>query len=173
MKFEVIDQVNFPLEDVYTCMRDKMTDLVPYLPDVKEIKCIEYENLGDGKVRIVNHWFAEDKIPGALKKFIKPEQLGWIDYAEWDDSRHAVKYRLEMMFFKEYIDVQGENVFSANGENSQIHLSGDLRLDLAKHPMIPRFVAKSITKQVEKLVLALIKPNLVKVNRGIEKHLAG
>ena len=99
--------------------------------------------------------------------------MGWIDYAEWDDSRHAVKYRLEMMFFKEYIDVQGENVFSANGENSQIHLSGDLRLDLAKHPMIPRFVAKSITKQVEKLVLALIKPNLVKVNRGIEKHLAG
>ncbi len=173
MKFEVIDHVPYPLKDVYATMRDKMPDLVPYLPDVKKIDCKKYEDKGDGKVSIVNHWYSEDKIPGGLKKFIKAEELGWVDYAEWDESTMSVRYRLEMMFFTEYVDVHGENFFTGDEKETTVKLSGELNLDLAKHPMIPKFLAKSITSQVEKVVLALIKPNLVKVNRGIEKHLAG
>ncbi len=172
MFFEVIDNVPFPLEDVYATMREKLPDLVPYLLDIKDIQCIERTDLDENRVRIINHWYAKDKIPAALKKFVSEDQLGWIDHAEWDLSQKTVKWRLEMMFFKEYVDVSGINYFTGDEKNTQVRLTGDLKLDLARHPIIPRFLAGSITKQVEKVVLALIKPNLVKVNRGIEKHLA-
>ncbi len=76
-----------------------------------------------------------------------------------------------MIFLSEYIDVHGRNYFTAEGDGTKVKLTGELNLDLARHPMIPKFLAKSITGQVEKLVLALVKPNLVKVNRGVEKHL--
>ncbi len=173
MHFEVIDHLPFPLKDVFTTMRDKLPELVPHLPDVRKIECVERTELGPGKLRLVNHWYAEDKIPGTLKKFISADQLGWIDYAEWDDATMSVSYRLEMMFFREYVDVRGKNTFAGDDKESTVTLNGDLNLDLAKHPMIPRLLARTITGQVEKLVLALIKPNLVKVNRGIEKHLRG
>lgn len=172
MNFEVIDKVPYPLDDVFTTMRDKLVDLVPFLPDVKNIELVERKDLENGNVKIVNNWYAEDNIPKALKSLIKAEQLGWVDYAEWDTEKKKVYWNLEMMFFKEYVTVKGENTFTGDDKTTTITLSGDLSLDLAKHPMVPKLLAKSITKQVEKVVLALVKPNLVKVNRGIEKHLS-
>jgi hypothetical protein len=171
MKFEVIDTLPHPVGRVYQTLRDKLVDLVPYLPDVKSIECISREDLPDGRTKMVNHWHAEDKIPAALKSFIKPEQLGWIDHAEWDAKSFSVNWRLEMMFFKEYVDVHGHNTFTEENGKTTFTLRGELNLDLAKHPMVPRLLARTITGQVEKLVLALVKPNLVKVNRGVEKHL--
>lgn len=172
MFFEVVDHVPYSLDIVYSTMRDKLPELAPYLPDVKSIECIERQDLGCGGLKLVNHWRAEDKIPGVLKKFISADQLGWIDHAEWDDGKMSVKWRLEMMFFKEYVDVHGENFFTGDDGNTTVRLTGNLNLHLSRHPLIPKLLAKSFTKQVERFVLALIKPNLVKVNRGIEKHLA-
>ena len=171
MKFEVVDKVPFPLEEVYGTMRDKLIDLVPYLPDIKKIDCLERSETPDGVIKITNKWFAENRIPKAVQSLIKPEQLGWTDYAEWKASNHSVKYRLVMIFLSEYVDVRGENFFTGNERETQVRLTGELKLDLAKHPLIPRLLASVITGQVENLVLELIKPNLVKVNRGIEKHL--
>ncbi len=172
MQFEVIDQVPYSLEDVFSTMRDKLPDLIEYLPDVKSITCDVREELPGNKLKLVNKWMLENRIPKALAKFIKPEQLGYIDHAEWDNDGHFVDYRLEMIFLSEYIDVHGRNYFTAEGDGTKVRLTGELNLDLARHPMLPKFLAKSITGQVEKLVLALVKPNLVKVNRGVEKHLA-
>ena len=172
MEFKVVDKVPFALEDVYTTMRDKLVDLVPFLPDIKKIELVERQELDNGKVKIINNWYAEDKIPKAVKSLIKTDQIGWVDYAEWDDSTKTVSWNLEMMFFKDYVTVKGTNTFTGDENSTTVTLKGDLSLDLAKHPMIPKLLAKSITKQVEKVVLALVKPNLVKVNRGIEKHLA-
>jgi len=172
MKFEVVDHVPFALEEVYSTMRDKLIDLVPFLPDVKKIELVERKELDNGNVKIVNNWFAEDKIPKALKSLIKADELGWVDHAEWEEANKTVHWNLEMMFFKEYVTVRGTNKFTGDNDSTTVTLAGDLELDLAKHPMVPRLLAKSITKQVEKIVLMLIKPNLVKVNRGIEKHLS-
>ncbi len=98
MQFEVIDQVPFALDDVFSTMRDKLPELIEYLPDVKSISCDEREELPGNKLKLVNRWMLENRIPKALSKFIKPEQLGYIDHAQWDNDGYFVDYRLRNDF---------------------------------------------------------------------------
>lgn len=173
MDYQVIDYVHFPLDLVYPTMRDKLPELVPYLPDVKSITMQEREVLGEGRLRLVSRWMAENRIPLVFRAFIKPEQLGWLNEAEWNDATHSVRYRLEMLFFQEYVDVRGEDFFSpASDGGCEVRLTGRLCIDLAKHPAVPRLLAKQLQSTAERLVRSLIKPNLAKINRGIEQHLA-
>ena len=120
-----------------------------------------------------SRWTAENRIPKLFRAFIKPEQLGWLNYAEWNDATRSVRYRLEMLFFKEYVDVNGEDFFSSASDGGcEVRLTGKLLVDLTKHPAVPRLLAKNMQSAAERLVRSLIKPNLAKVNRGIEQHLA-
>ena len=173
MRFEVVDQVKYPLDVVFSTMRDHLVDLVPHMPDIASIEETEREGSGDGRIRLVNHWRAENRIPKVVQKFIKPEQLGWIDRAEWNDVEKVVRWTLEPHFFTNYVDVKGANFFSGDDSQTTIKLTGELIVDLSKHPKVPRLLAKSVGGSVEKFVLALVKPNLMKVNRGLEAYLAG
>lgn len=173
MDYQVIGYVHFPLYLVYPTMRDKLPELVPYLPDIKSITVEECEVLGEGRLRLVSRWTAENRVPKFARAFIKPQQLGWLNYAEWNDATRSVRYRLEMLFFKDYVDVNGEDFFSSSSDGGcDVRLTGKLLVDLTKHPAVPRLLAKNMQSAVERLVRSLIKPNLAKVNRGIEQHLA-
>ena len=172
MRFEVVDQVKYPLDVVFSTMRDQLVNLVPHLPDIASIEETEREDSGDGRIRLINHWRGENRVPKVFQKFIKPDQIGWIDRAQWDDAKKIVRWTLEPQFFTNYVDVKGENFFTGDNTQTTIKLTGELIVDLSKHPKVPRLLAKSLGGQVEKFVLALVKPNLVKVNRGLEAYLA-
>jgi hypothetical protein len=173
MDYQVNDCLQFPVDSVYPAMRDRLTELVPYLPDIKSITVEEREVLGEGHLHVVSRWMAENRIPRLLRSFIKPEQLGWLNYADWNDATHSVSYRLEMLFFKEYIQVNGEDFYSSTSDGGcEVRLRGKLHLDLSKHPAVPRLLAKSLQSAIERLVRSLIKPNLSKVNRGVEQLLS-
>lgn len=173
MDYQVVDYVPFPLDLVYSTMRDELPELVAYLPDVKAITVEEREVSAEGQLRLVSRWIAEDRIPLLARAFIKPEHLGWLNFAEWNDLTHSVRYRLEMLFFKEAVEVNGQDFFSAASQGGcEVRMTGKLRIDLTKHPAVPRLLAKKMQSAAERLVLSLIQPNLAKVNRGIERHLA-
>lgn len=171
MEFEVHDRVPYPVEAVIHAMRDRIAELVPYMPDIESVKEEERTSTGPGRFKLRNRWMAKDRIPTVARSLIDPKSLGWIDHAEWDGT--GVRWRLEMLFMTEYVSVTGETRFSDDGRGATlVHLKGDLKLDIAKHPSIPRLLSGTITKGVEQLVISLVKPNLLNVNRGIEKLLA-
>lgn len=170
-KIDIRDAIAFPRDTVYQTFRDKLVELKPYLPTVKDIEQTSYERDGDD-VKIVNIWYAADEdIPTVASKFIKPEMLRWTDRATWHDGAHACDWDMEVGFLQEAISCSGTTYYREKGEKTEVHITGELRVDASKIPGVPRLIAGKVGDAVEKFVVKMITPNLKEVNRGAEKFL--
>ena len=56
MRFSDEVVLTHPLEVVFEAFRDRLPELVSYLPAIESIETIEREELGPGRVRLVNVW---------------------------------------------------------------------------------------------------------------------
>lgn len=170
MKFEVEEYVNFPREEVYIVYRDHLPELVKFIPNAKKIEVKKREKKGT-KTLIVNQWFGKYEIPKIARPYLKAEQITWLDIAEWDDEKYQVKWKFEPMFFKEQVKAEGVNYFFEDGDKTRILLTGEFSIDLSNYTLIPKLLRRVVAPQLEKFIFSLIKPNLVKVCRGVEKFL--
>ena len=171
MEFTIEEKVNFPRELVYTTLRDKFPELAPYLPNIKKIEVVQKKKLKKG-VHYRLRWYADYKIPGIVKKFIKEEHLTWYDNATWIDSEYACEWKFEPVFFTEYVNAHGRNEFIEDGpERTRIVLNGILEVDVASHPLVPRLLAGRVRKEIERLALLAIKPNLKRLARALNDYL--
>ena len=95
MDFTCSDTVTHPAEVVHLLLRDDMTQILPYLPDVDGIEVLTREDEDRG-VRLVNLWRAsEGAVPKVAKPFVKPEMLSWKDHALWLHGARKAEWRLE------------------------------------------------------------------------------
>lgn len=170
MEFTVEERVKFPRELVYKTLRDKLPELVPYIPNVKKIEVMKKQKTKRG-VYLENKWYADYEIPKLVQKIIKIEHLTWMDYANWFDDEYACEWRLEPVFFKDYVDASGRNEFFEDKGETIIRLNGKLIVDTSKHPLVPRFLASRVNKEVEKMALFAIKPNLKRLVQGLREFL--
>lgn len=170
MKFEISEYVNFKREDVYKTYRDRLPELVKFIPNVKKIVVEKKERKGD-KTYFVNRWYGKYTIPKIIQPYLKAEEITWIDRAKWDDSKYTVEWEFEPIFFKDYVKANGVNRFVEEGGRTKIILSGEFILDLSDYPGIPRLLKKVVVPRIESFIFSLIKPNLVKVCQGVEKLL--
>jgi len=170
-KIDIRDSIEFPRDTVYPTFRDHLVALKPYLPTVKDIVQKSYERDGD-TVHIVNIWYgADEEIPAIASKFIKPEMLCWTDRATWHDDAQSCDWDMEVGFLKEAISCSGTTYYREKGDRTEVNITGELRVDAAKIPGVPRLVAGKVGDAVEKFVVRMITPNLKEVNRGAEKYL--
>lgn len=170
MHFEISDVVRRPLEKVFNTYRDNLVDLVPHIPNVKRIEVLEREE-EDKKVKLTNKWYGEKEIPKVVRKFVKKDEVTWLDCAEWVEGEKVCNWEIEPVFFKDYVKAKGQNRFISDGNYTKVEITGDLWIDLSKHPKVPKFLIKTVVKQIERFILVLIKPNLTAVNRGLEKYI--
>lgn len=172
-KIDIKDKVTYDRHTVYETFRDNLVGLLPYLPTVKDIEQKEYDRSDDNTVNIVNIWYAADEdIPKVASKFIKPEMLQWTDTATWHDDEFSVEWDMEVGFLQEAVSCSGKTTYSANGAETEVHITGDLQVDAKKIPGVPGLLAKKVGDAVEKFVVKMITPNMKEVNRGVEKYLA-
>ena len=171
-KIDIKDTIAYERDTVYETFRDKLIELKPFLPTVKDIEQESYERDGD-TVHIVNVWYAADEdIPSIASKFIKPEMLQWTDRATWHDDSKSCDWDMEVGFLQEAISCDGTTYYREKGDRTEVHITGELRVDAKKIPGVPRLVAGKVGDAVEKFVVKMITPNLKEVNRGAEKYLA-
>ena len=76
MLFQNVDEVGHPVEDVFRLLRDEMTKIVPYLPDVEEIVVLEEERRPDGTLRLVNLWRGSHA-PGGVDWHPQGHKVTW------------------------------------------------------------------------------------------------
>lgn len=169
MELNAQTRINFPRELVFRTYRDKLPELVHFLPNVSSIAVKERRD--DGPLtKLVNVWTAKTEIPAAAQRFLKPEMLMWNDHAEWDESGFVCNWRIETLAFTEAVECQGRTVYTAAGDKTDLHISANLVLRLEK-AKIPRLLAGTVTPMVERVVIANLKPNLLATGEGIEKYL--
>lgn len=172
---EIEDEVAYDRETVYKTYRDDLTELVPHLPDVKNIEVKDREEVDDNTTKIVNLWeAAPTEIPKMAKSFVKPEMLEWTDYATWREDAWECDWEIEVGFLPEAVSCSGMTKYREKGDDeTKIAIEGELKVDGKEIPGVPRLGAGKIGNIVENFVVKLITPNLTKVNRGIEKYLEG
>ncbi len=86
--------IPFPRDLVYPTYRDKLVELVPYLPDVKSI-VIKSRREEGAKIHFVSDWHVGGDIPFAARAILSDEMLSWTEYTTWDESELTMEWRLE------------------------------------------------------------------------------
>ena len=171
MQIHSESRIHHPIDVVYACYRDRLPQIAPYTPDIREIIVRQREELEQGP-KIHNVWVADRDIPKVAQGIIRPEMLQWDDYAEWNDKEQHVDWKLHIPAFPEALTCSGRNAFFEDGPNStRVVLTGDLQINAKKVPGIPRLIAGRIAPKLESFIVMLITPNLEKDNHSLERFL--
>lgn len=160
------------LSTVYEIIRDRLPELVPYMDNVSAISTVER---GDGPngPHLLNRWRADaGQVPGAARKFIKPEMLEWNDHADWNDAEHHVDWRIESAVFTGMYTCQGRNRVVADGDDVRIVISGEMKVDAKRIPGVPSFLAKKVVPTIENYLIDRMKPNMASLGTGVQRFLA-
>lgn len=171
MKLEADARIAFPREMVYAAYRDRLPEMVPYLPNVRAIRVESRDDYPEqGRTELVNVWEANAEIPKILGSFVKPDALAWTDRATWHQGAWTCDWRIEPRVFTQSVKCWGTNTYREDGEATILEIRGELEID-AKGLGVPRMLAGKVAPAVEKFIVNLIKPNLVSTADGLEQYL--
>ena len=171
MQIHSESRIHHPLDVVYQSYRDRLKEIAPYTPDVKEIVVALREERAKGP-KIHNIWIADREIPKVAQSMVKPDMLRWDDYADWNDDAAHVDWRLSIPAFPDQVQCSGRNAFFADGPNAtRVVLTGTLEINLKNVPGVPRILAGRIAPRIESFIVKLVTPNLENVNHCLERFL--
>lgn len=158
-------------EDVFLAYRDHLPEVVPYIPDIKEI-IVNSRQETEGGVKLHNIWVAEREVPAFARTFIKPEMLRWDDFAEWKTGEYRCYWTLKVRVMTDAVTCSGTNtITSVDAGTTKVVLDGDLAINLKQIPGVPSLLAGRIAPQVESFIVSLITPNLEGVNKALGSYL--
>lgn len=171
MRIQSESIIKHPRAMVYEAYRDRLPEIAPYIPDIREIR-VESREESEGAIKLHNVWIADREVPAYARAFLKPEMLQWDDLADWRDAESCVHWKLRLRVFTESVTCGGTNSFVDAGDGTtKVRLDGDLDIDVKKIPGVPRMLAGGIKPKVEKFIVSLITPNLKQVNESLQQFL--
>lgn len=170
MKISTDNRVPFPREIVYTTYRDKLTELVRYVPDIRSIN-VKSRREADNVIYIVNEWHGGGEIPLAARALLSQDMLSWLEHDVWDESKFTLDWRLETRAFTEAVSCIGKNTFIEDGDATIIQSRGELKIDPNQIHGAPSFLTGQIARVVEDFLGTKIKPSLVQMSDGVRKYL--
>lgn len=162
--------IPFPRPVVFAAYRDKLQDMLEYLPNVRKIEIRKREE--DGKtIKLLNFWQGGGDIPAAARAFVSEAMLSWLDYATWNEETYVCEWRIEPGAMTEAITCKGHNKFTEVEGGTHLEIRGELTIDPKKLKGVPGFISGKVAKTVEDLLASKIRPNLVGTADGVTKWL--
>src|SRR5688572_27332477 len=170
MRIEVSAEIPFPRERVFQVYRDKLPELLPYLPNVRGITVVSRTDEG-AVTKLLNRWKGGGEIPGPVRKFLSEDLLEWDDHAEWNATEWTCAWKTVVPAFKDAVESSGKNRFEDLGGRTRLTIAGDLKVDAGKVKGVPRLLSGTVSPVIETFLVNAIKPNLIQTARGVEKYL--
>lgn len=171
MKLEVSAEIPFPRALVFEIYRDKLPELVKYLPNIRGIQQVTRTEEG-ATIKLLNHWKGGGDIPSAVRKFLSEDLLEWDDHASWHSDKWTCDWRTVVPAFKDAVDSSGHNRYDEVGPNvTRLTIMGDLKVDAGKIKGVPRLLGGAIGPMVEAFLVNSIKPNLISVAKGVGDYI--
>jgi hypothetical protein len=162
--------VPFPRPLVYTVYRDKLLEVVPYLPNVRQIE-IKSRLEEDKRVHFVNEWHGGGDIPAIVRTVLSEAILSWTDFATWDESNFTTVWRIKTHAFTEAVHCAGKNTFLEKNGGTLIRSRGELMIDTKQIKNVPQLLVGSVGRAVEDFLGKKIEPNLQQVAEGVRLYL--
>ena len=170
MIIESKNTVHQPIDVVFDLLKNNITDLVPYLPNVDKIE-EKSRNKKGNKEDVVSTWTAKAEMPSILKKIAKPDLFSWDDIATWDLEKKKVTYRLESKLASNLYTATGENKLVAIDDNTtEMIFTCEVTPHPENFPGVPKILAKKIVPALEGVIKVLLEPNFSSMNEGIKEY---
>ncbi len=160
----------FPRSVVFAAYRDKLVELLPFLPNVRKIEVKSRAEEG-GVVKLVNEWHGGGEIPAVARAFVSEAMLSWTDRATWNEATWTCEWNIETHAFTEAVTCRGTNRFFEEAGGTKLEIRGTLAIDAKKIRGVPGLLAGKVGKAVEEVLVNKIQPNLVETARGLGKYL--
>ncbi len=162
--------IPFPRSLVYSTYRDKLVELVDYLPNVRsvEVKSRREEN---ERIYCVNCWRGGGRIPLAVRAVLGKAMLSWTEYDTWDESNYTLEWRIETHAFTEAVFCAGKNYFIEDNSNTIIETRGEFKIAPEQLEGWPQSLKVQIATQVENFLGKKIVPNLIQMSAGVHNYL--
>lgn len=170
MEIKADARLPFPTAAVFTTYRDRMPELVKWLPNVLEIKVKSRTDEGPVS-RLVNVWKGGGEIPASARAFVNESMLSWDDHAVWNETELRCEWKIVTHAFTEAVNCKGTTRFVPDGDGARIEIRGKLEIDATKVKGVPRLLAGTVGRAVEEVLGRKIGPNLVDVTEGVRKYL--
>ena len=169
MDLRASTRIPFDRETVFRTLRDRLVQLAPYMPNVRQIEEKERHEESP-RTRFVNIWTAKTEIPTLAKAYLKADEIKWTDRALWDETTWICDWAIEPHVLPGVVQCGGRNTYTTIGSETQLEIVGTLTLNLDKLA-IPRLLASTVKPVVEKIVITALKPNLLSIGEGVTSYL--
>ena len=170
MEIDVVSTLNYSRPAVFAAMRDQMTALAAYMPNIEQITVESRDDSTPGEVRLVNRWqAARSEVPAVARKFVDPARMFWLDHARWIEAEWRCEWRLEMGFMAERISCSGVTTYLEVDGGTETRIKGNLILDLKG--FLPGFLLKKAQPAIENFVLGTVKPNFQRTSDAVSAYL--
>lgn len=130
---------------------------LPNLAEREEIKCKDTKRYTEREVR----YFAIGFIPLAVRSFLKPKMLTWIEKSIYDKEKHFFEWEVIPFYFKNMVDCRGKFSLFEEGKKLRREVSGCLKISVPViGPLAEKVIIENLKKNIEvehKLTSRLIK----------------
>ncbi|MBC7823155.1 MAG: hypothetical protein H7126_04650 [Candidatus Parcubacteria bacterium] len=160
----------FPRSMVYAAYRDKLVEMLPYLPDIQRIEIKSCRKEGT-LTHFVNEWHGGGEIPPVARVVLSEAMLSWTDYATWNDAEFTTDWRIETHVLTEAVYCTGSNRFLEEGNGTLIESKGCLIIDPQKITGVPPVMRGMVAKVAEDVLSKKIEPSLSQMGKGVQQYL--
>jgi len=173
MQLRADAKLPFPRAKVFEAYRDKLVELLPYLPNVRSIDVKSREETGEnGKiVKMLNVWHGGGEIPAAARAVLSEAMLTWDDHATWNEEDFTTAWTIKTHAMTDAVKCEGSNRYIEEGGSTVLEIRGVLEIDAKKIRGVPGFLAGKVGRTVEEFLIGKIQPNLVETVKGLQKYL--
>ena len=170
MQLRADAKLPFSRPEVFAAYRDKLPELLPYLPNVRKIDVKSREE--DGKItKLLNVWHGGGEIPAAARAVLSEAMLTWDDQATWNEEDFTTTWVIKTHAMTEAVKCEGTNRYLEENGQTVLEIRGVLEIDAKKIRGVPGFLAGKVGKTVEEFLIGKIQPNLVETVKGLQKYL--
>lgn len=170
MQLRADAKLPFSRPEVFAAYRDKLVDLLPFLPNVRKIDVKSRDESGT-IVKLLNVWHGGGEIPAAARAVLSESMLSWDDHATWNEEDFTCGWVIKTHAFTEAVKCEGKNRFVEEGGSTVLEIRGVLEIDAKKIRGVPGFLAGKVGRTVEEFLVGKIQPNLVETVKGLQKYL--
>jgi hypothetical protein len=160
----------FPRSLVYLTYRDKLVELVPFMPNVRSVE-VKSRRQEDERIYCVNCWHGGGRIPLAVRAVLGKAMLSWTEYDNWDESNFTLEWRIETHAFTEAVFCAGNNRFLEDDGTTIIETRGELRIEPEQIEGFSQSLKGKIASIVENFLGKKIVPNLIQMSQGVHSYL--
>lgn len=167
--FKTLGMVQKEKSRVWAAFRDHLPTIASGIENIERVESESRTRRSDGVLSVVNVWYANVGLPGALSGLAGNDKFVWTDRATWDERSGVCSWAIEPRALAERLRCHGTTTYEAalGGRGTRISFHGEIDFNAAGLPGVPGVLTGALTTTLETFLSSLIPANFQKLVRAV------